>query len=515
VRILPRVAFGAHPGGLDGLAPDSPDVVVLHHYLGSWQSKGHGWGWLSGGGGGGGGVSVARRRAMQILSPLVPAGWVRESGGDGDAPPPPGNSGVELFPVSASFDPPFTVFTHLAGAGDAGGGGADVGAEVTRYGGYQPALLPSRSPSVVDALVGSLGPGAARAGEQHMPLPAAGSGAARGVFVDVGAGEGFFALAAAARGHRVIAFEAAAPSLRALRAGIAYNGFEGLVEVVDNVTLGAREEVVCLPRRAGRQAGGGGGGSSRGGGGGEEDAAPAPRQQRRARERRLREAAARLARGYPHLADLPPEPRAGAGRGDSSGDGSGSSIGPRRRCPASAPRALRRTTLAEFLGARRDVATLRIAAHGHEGWVLQGLLPYLTKVHRPAVVYFEFAPAAMRAAGYPDPAAPLRQLRALGYADAAHAGRVCDGRWSNVTGALRAQVRGGVGARRCRGRGAAGAWHPLCFIPPRSLHALTLSQPPPPPHPPPAAGLLQPDRAACVPPAHVVPPARRPLRLPR
>ena len=42
MRILPRVAFGVHPAGVDGLTPDSSGIVVLHHFLGSWKKKG-GW----------------------------------------------------------------------------------------------------------------------------------------------------------------------------------------------------------------------------------------------------------------------------------------------------------------------------------------------------------------------------------------------------------------------------------------------------------------------------------------
>ncbi|KAI8469837.1 MAG: hypothetical protein J3K34DRAFT_385638 [Monoraphidium minutum] len=366
VRILPRVAFGVHPSGVDGLTPDLRDAVVLHHFTGTWQAR-----------------AAPRRSALQVLAPLLPSAWLGGGGGGADGggggPPPPGDTpGVSLFPVSASFEPPFTVMTRLAGAGDAAAGGGDAGAEVTRFGGYQPALLPSRRPSVAEALVGSLGPGAAREGTRHMPLgaPGGGDGARRGVFVDVGAGEGFFSLAAAARGHRVLAFEAAPASLEAFRASIAYNGFEGLIEVVDNVTLGAAREELCLPD------GGAAGGEANG------DAAAAA-------QREEEEEAAAAAAGEEQQRLL--------------------------------------------LGARADVETLRVAAHGHEGWVLTGLMPYLRRVHRPRVVYFEFRPAAMRAAGYADPAGLIWKLRELGYADAAHAGRVCDARWSNVTNALRSQ----------------------------------------------------------------------------
>lgn len=39
VRVLPKVHFGVHPLGLDGVSPDDPDIVVLHHFLGSWKKR--------------------------------------------------------------------------------------------------------------------------------------------------------------------------------------------------------------------------------------------------------------------------------------------------------------------------------------------------------------------------------------------------------------------------------------------------------------------------------------------
>ena len=43
VRIMPKVTFGAHPLGYDGLAADDPGIVVLHHFLGSWKMRKLGW----------------------------------------------------------------------------------------------------------------------------------------------------------------------------------------------------------------------------------------------------------------------------------------------------------------------------------------------------------------------------------------------------------------------------------------------------------------------------------------
>ena len=49
------------------------------------------------------------------------------------------------------------------------------------------------------------------------------------VLLDIGAGQGLFSLAAAARGHRAIAFELSANSLASMEASIAFNGFQDLL----------------------------------------------------------------------------------------------------------------------------------------------------------------------------------------------------------------------------------------------------------------------------------------------
>ena len=40
--MLPSVHWGANPRGLDHIPADSPEISVLHHYFGSWKSRG-GW----------------------------------------------------------------------------------------------------------------------------------------------------------------------------------------------------------------------------------------------------------------------------------------------------------------------------------------------------------------------------------------------------------------------------------------------------------------------------------------
>lgn len=136
----------------------------------------------------------------------------------------------QLYPVSVDFEPPFDLLTHRLGQGERQSG-ADVGAALSTHGSWQPSVQPSRRPSLVEAVVGSMG----------------GAGGKRNVLVDVGAGYGLLSLAAAARGHRVHAFELGPASLEALEASIQHNGFEHLVQVRRGTSMGA----VGMDRRGG------------------------------------------------------------------------------------------------------------------------------------------------------------------------------------------------------------------------------------------------------------------------
>ena len=49
------------------------------------------------------------------------------------------------------------------------------------------------------------------------------------VFLDIGAGIGFFSLTAASRGQQVHAFELASKSIASIQASIEYNGFGELI----------------------------------------------------------------------------------------------------------------------------------------------------------------------------------------------------------------------------------------------------------------------------------------------
>lgn len=409
--------------------------------------------------------------------------------------PPPREVDTQLYPVSISHEPPFTMFTRLSGLGDVQAGGQDADVVLTAYGTWQPGLAATRRPSVVQAVVGAL----AQHQDQHKLLqpapqqeeePAAGKGMQgaeaqeqqaagqaspdpspgfqlpvqqqqqhwqQGMLVDVGAGSGFFSLAAAAGGHPVLAFETSPDSLEAFNASIQYNGFQQLISVF-TTPLGAASQQVCvsvdsdydpLQQQQQQQQGYAATYSPRGSGSrvlaaaqetaagvaGKMAASQAATAAARAGAvggvdpmaaawnltswRAAREARLRVRRGYAHRSDGVPLPGSPACR-----------------------HAVQRATLSDVLGTNAWVAALRIAAHGHEGWVLEGALPYLTKVHRPAAVYLEFCPAAMRAAGYADPQRVLELLHGLGYTDAAHAGHACDMRWGNVTRSLRVRCLG-------------------------------------------------------------------------
>lgn len=375
-------------------------------------------------------------------------------------------SNVTHFPVSIAFNPPFTLMADLVGSGDMQAA-ADISAMITAHGTWQPGVAPHRKPAVVEALVGALAkhsrhssnsplgghlssaapepearlghPAAEQAAYSGISAPAvensnhssSGSEAARsataampgplhgGVLVDVGAGQGFFSLAAAARGHRVIAFEASPTSLAALKASIAYNGFQDLV-TVHSAVLGVNAGAVCL-QQAEKPGCRGMAAAAAASMGKRAAAVNASREQQDGQELAAAVAQMQLRqrRGYPWSAD------AGAG------------VPTDHACCAAAGRRLR---LSDVLQNATDVAALRISAHGHEGFILQGGLEYLRHVRKPDVVYVEFWPAALRAAGYSNPAALLRMLYDVGYTDIAHAGRVCDARWQNATQRLHLQV---------------------------------------------------------------------------
>lgn len=140
-----------------------------------------------------------------------------------------------LYPVSIEWEPQFSVLTHLVGKGDHQAG-MDVSHQITLHGLWQPGIAATRRPSIVEAVVGALGNG------NQKPQ----------TFVDIGAGYGFFSLAAAARGHNVVAFELSPHSIEAFEASIAYNGFTRSIKV-KKIAIGGRQEHICVARMSATQ----------------------------------------------------------------------------------------------------------------------------------------------------------------------------------------------------------------------------------------------------------------------
>eukprot|EP00878_Enallax_costatus_P018487 GHUV01019462.1.p1 GENE.GHUV01019462.1~~GHUV01019462.1.p1 ORF type:complete len:712 (+),score=229.78 GHUV01019462.1:1971-4106(+) len=432
VRILPRVAFGVRASEAnDELRPDLPGVVVLHHFQNSWQGN---W--------------PAHRKALQNLF-----SWRRSGSSLLEPLEHVQSSNVTHYPVSVDFYPPFTMMTDLVGTGDRQAA-ADVSAAITAHGTWQPAVAPFRRPAVVEALVGALSrhsssmansPAAAAATAPAAPGSAApssskstsgststaGQAAAalgsisssrsrrvhQGVLVDIGAGHGFFSLAAAARGHRVVAFETSAGSLSAFKASIAYNGFGGLIDVQEAV-LGAQAGTACLQQRKTQAAAAA--------------LSSGKQQSNHSNLAMLNAPGSSSSASSDNPIASAQQPQHSHGTADTAVVGSQDAD-----CAHTVPQ----LRLSDVLANNTAVAVLRISAHGQEGWILEGALDYLTNDTKPQVIYVEFWPAEMVAAGYSKPTRLIQQLYELGYTDVAHAGRVCDHRWQNVTQVMRSQVR--------------------------------------------------------------------------
>jgi len=140
------------------------------------------------------------------------------------------------------MQPPFTLLHHVPGKGDVYAG-VDVSYALLQYGQWQAGNVVSYAPHLAERLMMGLATAAARA------AGAAGSSASTGAgqlpaLLDIGAGYGMMSLAAASRGHPVLAFEAAPQSAWALAASIEYNGFPDTILV--HRALGDRTEHVCL-----------------------------------------------------------------------------------------------------------------------------------------------------------------------------------------------------------------------------------------------------------------------------
>ncbi|KAK9862507.1 hypothetical protein WJX84_003997, partial [Apatococcus fuscideae] len=384
VRILPKVSFGAHPIGIDNLPADNPDVVVLHQFLGSWKSR-SGWskkklGFI------GTLLQPFARRPPVVVAPAPP-------------PPAPQQHVGQLYPLSITWNPPFYMQVNLKGHGDPQAD-EDTCAVLSQYGRWQPALAPGQSPTVADALVGSLG----------------GTGADKRVFLDIGAGVGLFSLAAASRGHKAIAFELSPNSLRTFNASIQYNGFQQQIDIQE-IALGSTTEDICV------------------------DWATGPPTMLKCQPSDLSLADISLEPLSPERAYAPMPAKVDLFRGYSSLFSHNlTTPDSRARCNRTAVR----RRLGDALAVDMEVGSVRISANGWEGRIIEGMKD-LIATKPPGVILMELYPSALDRLGDKngDAADLVRRMYDYGYSDISHSGEVCHERFVNLTRAVR--LKGGAG----------------------------------------------------------------------
>ncbi|KAK9794075.1 hypothetical protein WJX73_008696 [Symbiochloris irregularis] len=228
IRILPKVAFAPDANGPAMVTRDDPRVFVWHHFSGAW--KGH-----------------ARSARLQCRPSNVPRalcalrakmlgskGASSADAGSGSRALSPkgvgeyggGKARDRLHPVSMTWQPPFYMMVFPIGQGPKQAG-MDVSAELTKYGEWQPPLPYNVTPTPVQAMLSALDRGSSAASAKGKWRQASGQ---RGL-LDVGPGMGLLTLTAAARGHRVVAFEPGARNADSLGASIVVNRFEKLIEL--------------------------------------------------------------------------------------------------------------------------------------------------------------------------------------------------------------------------------------------------------------------------------------------
>ena len=429
VRVLPKVSFGTHPSGEDGVRQDDPGVLVAHKFLGSWKSS-KGWS---------GGKSVTdllRTFWHSVVLGDIVEHRARASRRDRWYAMPPTNEN-RAYPVSCvSHDPPFDALTHLQGSNPVGLKGSATersGASLTKWGRDQPGrdADAARRPTSADALVGSLETFSfsSRDDAEKENAENADAETPRAALVDVGAGLGYFSLAAASRGFGALALEPDARARELLAASAAHNGFEARVDL-RAARAGGGGEAFCraLARAERRRARAAGGFES-----------AAIETAVLVTEETLR--VARLNRPAKSLGDSE------GGQTRTNQDERGlrpSSLGAdgSRRFECALAETLGFVTLDDVVlrDARAGVIkvpryrALRVASDGWELHVLEGAREWF-ETDPPDLVLVEVTFARLFAAFENDAGAAAREaaetfawLASLGYEEAAHAGEACDAR---------------------------------------------------------------------------------------
>ena len=125
---MPKVSFGTHPSGEDGISQDDPAVLVAHHFLGSWKSR-KGWS------GARRGVFSALRTFWHSIRRDLPEYRAKMSKTDKWYAMPRVNQRAG-YPTSANWEPPFDVLTHVVGSDASVASTEAAGAALTaRWGG--------------------------------------------------------------------------------------------------------------------------------------------------------------------------------------------------------------------------------------------------------------------------------------------------------------------------------------------------------------------------------------------
>lgn len=234
VRMLPKVNFGTHPLGEEGVSQDHPDVVIAHRYSGGWKDK-SGWN--------------GKRKWYEHMAILfhslksdLPEYRERIAARDEHFQMPTVDKD-KMYPVNAIWDPSFDLLTPLVGTSND---------EVTTAEGYWLTLYGRPKLATIAPL---------RAGEtpadmllMGLNLRAATGGANnKAIFVDVGAGFGYYTIAMASRAHDVYAYEWDDTMVKNVRAAIDYNGFRDNVQVMtERINTQGGDKVTALTSLAAR-----------------------------------------------------------------------------------------------------------------------------------------------------------------------------------------------------------------------------------------------------------------------
>ncbi|KFM25216.1 Inositol phosphoceramide mannosyltransferase 3 [Auxenochlorella protothecoides] len=312
-----------------------------------------------------------------------------------------------LLPTTCLEEPRFVVLHHGLGLG-VPGDQVDAGLALMRFGALGPGGDVSTPSRTLRAFF--------EACERHQRARTGARDAAPATLVDVGAGYGMLALAAAARGYRVRAFEAAPHAAQALHASIAHNGFQGRVTLVEGV---------LRPNPA------------------EEPASGAP------------------TRGDAPLVCLSPRGEAaahgyaGEGGGFQADDARNGTRAALQGCPAGQPRAAVHRAPSALGGLGTDLAGLRLNAWSWGGRLAQELAPALARAGLPPVLLE--LPGGPRDVppGQESAALALAALYRAGYVHARHWGDACRARWDAERAALLDGLLGGGNLDGTEARGCA------------------------------------------------------------